>query len=91
MIRPRAAIAPAIESTRKGMSSLAMPIRIRRWPSRVPVDSQPDQRGAGRAPRRAVGDELGRGAAILVAEIVELAGQGAGRTGRCSGLSNRRW
>ena len=81
MIRPRAAIAWATESTRKGMSSLTTQIRIRRWPSRVPVDSMPDQGGAGRAAAGAAGDELGGRAAILRAEILELPGQGAGAQG----------
>ena len=39
MIRPRAAIAAATESTRNGMSSLAMHRRIRRCPSSVLDDS----------------------------------------------------
>ena len=81
MISPRAAIAWATESTRKGMSSLAMQIRIRLWPSRVPVDSSLTKavpRGR-RAAQPAM--NCGRGAAILGAEIVELPGKGAAAQG----------
>ena len=39
MVSWRPAIALAIESTRNGMSSLTMPIRIRRRPASPPVDS----------------------------------------------------
>ena len=59
------------------MSSLAMQIRIRRWPSLVPVDSSRTRAMPGVRRAGAGGDELGGGAAILVAEIVELAGQRA--------------
>ena len=64
MIRPRAAIAAATESTRKGMSSLAMQIRIRRRPSWVPKDSIRTIGAPVVAPGRAIGDEFGRGAGV---------------------------
>jgi hypothetical protein len=56
------------------MSSLAMQMRIRRWPSRVPVDSSRTMAvPAGGADRG--GDEGGGGLAILLAEILELSGK----------------
>ena len=91
MVRPRAAIALATESTRKGMSSLTMPIRIRRWPSLVPVDSDPDQGRAGLAAAGAVGDEVGGRAAILGAEILRALPGSAPAHRAPARLSNRRW
>jgi hypothetical protein len=85
MMRPRAAIAIAIESTRNGMSSLTMPMRIRRCPSWRPW-SPGGSRNAGRPAAGAGRDEGGRFAPVRFRKVAGLARQAALDEGTLQGL-----
>ena len=75
MVSWRDAIALATESTRNGMSSLTMPIRIRRLPASPPVDSIDERKLARLAAGGEPGEEF-RGVAF------GLAAQSLGFTGK---------
>ncbi len=70
-----AAMALAIESTRNGMSSLTMPIRIRRRPASPPVDSIASATSPLAPAHGDPGEEVGRLALVLAGEALGFAGQ----------------
>ena len=95
MVSCRAAIALATESTRNGMSSLTMPIRIRRLPASPPVDSIVSPSSPRLALRGDFGEELGRFALSLAGKALGFAGKrvpvSALRIDSTSGGSRRVW
>ena len=75
MVSWRRAMALATESTRNGMSSLTMPMRIRRLPASPPVDWIVNVELAGLAAGGDLGEELGGLALGLTAQSLGFAGQ----------------
>ena len=83
MVSWRAAIALATESTRNGMSSLTMPMRIRRLPASPPVDSIASASSPRLRLRGDLGEEFGGFALGLAAEALGFAGQAHFRSAPC--------
>ena len=84
-----AAIALATESTRNGMSSLTMPMRIRRCPASPPVDWMATSSSPGLRRAADLGEELGRFALGFSRQAMGLAGQGVARQRLANGLDQR--